>query len=251
MHIYRPHQPAVCLLPRNDAPSPGSSDSHTDLAQTTRSAPESTPPTADETLNRLATAAVGRQQYSQALQLLTTLIDRQPENAAHYSNRGLVHLRLGQVWAALVDCDQAVDLAPDLDQAYNNRALCHSSLGDWAAALDDYERAIDLNPFNSRARINLGVTLRQIGDFERAIDCLEEALMFRHLPEFIYAELGRTYHLRGDWNCALANYRRSLEAAAPDGIAPDLAETERPTAQIQTLVDRVKGWVHDLVPQAV
>jgi tetratricopeptide (TPR) repeat protein len=239
MHIYRPQPPAVCLLPQKDASGPGPSAPHTDLAQTIRSTPASA--TADDTLNRLATAAVVRQQYPQALQLLTTLIDRQPENAAHYSNRGLVHLRLGQVWAALVDCDQAVDLDSDLDQAYNNRALCHSSLGDWAAALDDYERAIDLNPFNSRARINLGVTLRQMGDFDRAIDCLEEALMFRHLPEFIYAELGRTYHLRGDWNCALANYRRSLDAAT----------TERPTAQIESLVERVKGWVNDLVPQAI
>ena len=241
MHLYRPQPPAVCLLPQKDAPVPGASDSHTDLAQTTRATPESPTATADNTLNRLATEAVGRQQYPQALQFLTTLIDRQPENAAHYSNRGLVHLRLGQVWAALADCDQAIDLDSDLDQAYNNRALCHSSLGDWAAALDDYERAIDLNPFNSRARINLGVTLRQMGDCDRAIDCLEEALMFHHLNEFVYAELGRTYHLRGDWNCALANYRRSLDAA----------ETGRPTAQIESLVERVKGWVNDLVPQAI
>ncbi len=241
MHIYHPQTPTFCLLPQKDAPGLGSSDPHADLAQTTRSVPESAVATADDTLNRLTTAAVERQQYPQALQFLTTLIDRQPENAAHYSNRGLVHLRLGQIWAALVDCDQAVDLDSDLDQAYNNRALCHSTLGNWAAALDDYERAIDLNPFNSRARINLGVTLRQMDDFDRAIDCLEEALMFRHLPEFVYAELGRTYHLRGDWNCALANYRRSL----------DIAEAGRTTAQIQSLVERVKGWVHDLVPHAI
>jgi tetratricopeptide (TPR) repeat protein len=77
-----------------------------------------------------------------------------------------------------------------------------------------------------------------MGDCDRALDCFDEALMFHQLPEFIYAERGRTYHLRGDWNCALADYQRALAAAQ------DL----RPTAQLQALVQRVQGWITDLVP---
>jgi tetratricopeptide (TPR) repeat protein len=117
--------------------------------------------------------------------------------------------------------------------------MCYSALGDLAAAVDDYDRAIDLNPFNSRARINLGATLRQMGDLDRAIDCFDEALMFHQLPEFIYAERGRTYHLRGDWNCALADYQRALDATA----------SLESTSQKQALVKRVQGWITDLVPQ--
>ncbi|MGB3310793.1 MAG: tetratricopeptide repeat protein [Nodosilinea sp.] len=193
--------------------------------------------TADDTLSRLAAAAVRRQQYPQALRLLNQLIERHPDRAMYYSNRGLVHLKMERPSVALADCDRAVALGPDLDQAYNNRAMCHTALGDLAAALDDYEQAVDINPFNSRARINLGATLRQMGALDLALDCFDEALMFHQLPEFIYAERGRTYHLRGDWNCAIADYRRALAAA------------QTSSASLQTLVDRVKRWAAELLPQ--
>ncbi|WP_081972554.1 tetratricopeptide repeat protein [Leptolyngbya sp. KIOST-1] len=234
MHIYRTQQPPVCTLPSR-------SQGEAQLAQS--AVPSTAEPlplactTADETLGRLAAAAVKRQQYPQALKLLNQLIDRHPDRAMYYSNRGLVYLWLGQPERALLDCDRAIDLGPDLDQAYNNRAMCHAALGDLPAALDDYEQAVDLNPFNSRARINLGATLRQIGAFDLALDCFDEALMFHQLPEFIYAERGRTYHLRGDWNCAIADYRRALAAAQDSGNYP------------QPLVARVNRWMAELLPQ--
>ncbi len=227
MHIYQRQHPPVCAIAPRLAPaaslSPRPSGGHT----------------TDDTLSRLAAAAVKRQQYAQALRLMGQLIERHPQQAMYYSNRGLVHLRLGQPKAALADCDRAVTLGPDLDQAYNNRAMCHAALGHLTAALDDYERAVDLNPFNSRARINLGATLRQLGDLEGALDCFDEALMFHQLPEFIYAERGRTYHLRGDWNCALADYHRTLSTASASA----------PNPQLQALVRRVKQYINELLPQ--
>lgn len=239
MDVYHPQQPSVCLLPTPGLAQPNSPKARSKAARPAAFRSASAPVTSDETLSRLAAGAVRHQQYPQALRLLSQLIDRHPQSAMYYSNRGLVHLRLGQLWAALADCDQAVDLGPDLDQAYNNRALCYSALGDLAAAVDDYDRAIDLNPFNTRARINLGATLRQMGDLDRALDCFDEALMFHQLPEFIYAERGRAYHLRGDWNCALADYQRVLTAIA-----------ELPaSAQHQALAQRVQGWITALVPQ--
>ncbi|MEA5447393.1 tetratricopeptide repeat protein [Leptolyngbya sp. CCNP1308] len=232
MHIYRPQQPLVCTLPRQTQASPST-------PAATHASVTGAYTTDDDTLSRLAAAAVSRQQYAEALTLLNQLVERHPQRAMYYSNRGLVHLWLGEPLMALADCDRAITLNPDLDQAYNNRAMCHAALGDLPAALDDYEQAVDLNPFNSRARINLGATLRQMGDFDRALDCFEEALMFHQLPEFIYAERGRTYHLRGDWNCAIADYRRTLAAAA----------AHQASEQLQTLVQRVNRWAEELLPQ--
>ncbi|MGB3137935.1 MAG: tetratricopeptide repeat protein [Nodosilinea sp.] len=190
----------------------------------------------DETLDQQAAAAVKQQQYPHALGLLNQLIERYPQQAVYYSNRGLVHLRLGQPCLALIDCDRSVALDPGLDQVYNNRAMCHAALGNLSAALDDYDQAIDLNPFNNRARINLGTALRRMGDFDLALIHFDEALMFHQLPEFVYAERGRTYHRRGDWNCAIADYRRALAAA-------------QMSADLQPLVERVRRWAAELLPQ--
>jgi tetratricopeptide (TPR) repeat protein len=242
MHIYRQQKPLACPLPPSAAKSIDLSTAETMACEPAlpRSSESSGGEATDENfLNELASEAVRQRRYPEALGLLTQLIDRCPERAVYYSNRGLVYLWLGQPQVALADCSRAIALEPELDQAYNNRAMCHTALGNLVAALADYEHAVDLNPFNNRARINLGATLRQIGDFDRALDCLEEALIFRQLTEFIYAERGRTYHLRGDWNCALADYRRVLTAIAH----------QAPNHQFKGLKQRVQQWVQELIPQ--
>ncbi len=192
----------------------------------------------DHMLSASAVKAVRQRQYRWALHLLDQLIQRHPGEANYYSNRGLLHLWCGNHNAALNDCDYAIELDAGLDQAYNNRANCYTAMGLTVKALVDYERAVDLNPFNIRARINLAVTLRSLGDFDASLQCLDEALLFYKLPAFIYAERGRTYHLRGDWNCALADYRRAKYAA----------QEGQQTPQKTRLVQRVQGWVDELLP---
>lgn len=95
--------------------------------------------------------------------------------------------------------------------AYNNRANCQVVLGNLAAALTDYQVALDLNPSNLRAWINQGVTYRELGLYELAIENFDLVLVLgRRLQARAYAERGRAYHLRGDWNLANADYQRAL-----------------------------------------
>jgi len=192
----------------------------------------------DAILSRAAIDAVRHRQYERALYLLNQLIGRHPDGATYYSNRGILHLWRGHHEAALDDCNQAIELEPTLDQAYNNRGNCYAAMGLSVKALIDYEQAVDLNPFNSRARINLGVTLRSLGDLDAALNCFDEALHFYKLLAFIYAERGRTYHLRGDWNCAIADYRRTV-AAIQEG---------QPPRREQCLLAKVNAWMAELLP---
>jgi tetratricopeptide (TPR) repeat protein len=148
--------------------------------------------------------------YSKAITLLSHLIDNHPENAVDYNNRGLIYFQSGDSQKAICDYNKALNLNSKLASAYNNRANYYAACGQLTAALADYEQALDLNPHHVRAWINRSITLRDLGEYAEAIENLEIALLFDQLKGNIWAERGRTYHLWGDWNCAIADYRRAL-----------------------------------------
>lgn len=149
--------------------------------------------------------------YTEAIALLNQLIDSHPQNAIDYNNRGLIFFQSGEHQQALKDYNTAIQINPNLATVYNNRANCYAACGDLLAALNDYDQALDLHPHYVRAWINRGITLRDLDEYAAAVDNFEIALLFGQLEANIWAELGRTYHLWGDWNVAIADYNRSLE----------------------------------------
>jgi tetratricopeptide (TPR) repeat protein len=171
--------------------------------------------------------------YVEAIDLLGQIIRRHPNSAIDYNNRGLIYMRQGRYTEALADLNRAIALDPSLDNAYNNRASCRVQMGETSAALDDYEVALDLNPANVRAWINQGITFRELGLYDLAIENFDIAIALgkKHQGR-IYAERGKSYHIRGDWNCAVADYYRALEAF-------DDKKDVRECLQIQECLDRL------------
>lgn len=177
--------------------------------------------------------------HAEAIALFSRLIEQNPDSASDYSNRGLVYFQSGQSEAALTDYNQAIALNPRLDNAYNNRANYYAAQGQFLEAILDYDVALDLNPTNVRAWINQGITFRELEMYDRALESLELALCLGKLAGHIYAERGRTYHLRGDWNCAVADYRRALiELPQADIFSPS------PSMRLRL---QVESWLHELI----
>jgi tetratricopeptide (TPR) repeat protein len=168
--------------------------------------------TSERQLRDFIETAVAEGNYAVAIASIDRLIAMRPNSAMDYNNRGLMYFRNNQINEALADLSLALQIDPKLDSAYNNRANCYAAKGELVEAISDYDVALDLNPANIRAWINQGITFRELGMYDLAIENFEIALVVGNsLPERIYAERGRTYHLRGDWNCAVADYQFSLK----------------------------------------
>ncbi|MDJ0899544.1 MAG: tetratricopeptide repeat protein [Xenococcus sp. MO_188.B8] len=150
--------------------------------------------------------------YAVAIAIMNELLALHPNSAVYYNNRGLIYLHNNQLTEAIEDLTHALEINPNLDQAYNNRANCYAAQGDLIAAIADYDLSLEINPSNIRTWINQGITFRELGSFDLAIKNFDIALILGNsFREMIYAERGRAYHLRGDWNCAAADYRQALE----------------------------------------
>lgn len=193
----------------------------------------------DQLLRQEALQQAQQGHFDVAVALFSELIERYPNSASDYSNRGLVHFQSGQLEAAIEDYNQAIELNPQLDSAYNNRANYYAAQGKFLEAILDYDIALDLNPANVRVWINQGITFRELEMYDRALESFELALCLGRLEGHIYAERGRTYHLRGDWNCALGDYRRAIET---------LPEVEgQPHHPSTRLRGQIENWTAELL----
>jgi tetratricopeptide (TPR) repeat protein len=193
----------------------------------------------DNYLRSSAWAKAQQGDYIEAIALLSQLINCRPQNAINYNNRGLVYFQSGQLAAAIADYNTALQLNPHLASAYNNRANYYAACGQLAAAIADYNRALDLNPSYVRARINRGITLRDLGHYDQAIENFDIAGVLGQLKGHIYAERGRTYHLWGDWNCAITDYRRALTHLPQKGAA-----SSDPASRLRL---QVETWLNQLL----
>ena len=192
-------------------------------------------PNSEQSLRNCVQEKASQGNYAVAISLLDRLIALYPDNAADYNNRGLMYFRNNQIIEALGDLTQALAINPRLDSAYNNRANCYAAQGELSNAIADYDLALDLNPANLRAWINQGITFRELKLYDLALENFEITLIIGDaLEERIYSERGRTYHLRGDWNCAVGDYQKALEILA---AKPKLA----------TYRQKVRGWLNQLL----
>ncbi|EDX85026.1 tetratricopeptide repeat domain protein [Synechococcus sp. PCC 7335] len=173
-----------------------------------------------------------------AVKILSHLIVREPTNPENLVNRGLMYSNLGRGDDALADYNRAIELNPKFDRAFSNRGNLHAIRHNWQDAIADYDEAIDLNPLNIRARLNQAVTFREMGNYEEALICLDIALFFRPKSAVLYAERGRTYHLQGYRNRAIAAYTTACHLAEDSS----LKDISSPTKVIR----RVLSWTNSL-----
>jgi tetratricopeptide (TPR) repeat protein len=194
-----------------------------------------------------ALAKANQGDYATAIVLLNWLIECNPDSAIDYNNRGLVYFQQGAFDQALADYNRAIDLNPSLSNVYNNRANYYATQGQLLEAIADYDTALDFDPANIRAWLNQGITFRDLEMYERAIENFDLALQLLRLMSpsvrlegHLYAERGRAYHLAGDWNCAIADYRRALAILST-------AKNAAATDTTQRLRLQVESWLSSLV----
>ena len=142
-------------------------------------------------------------QYETAEGYWTQLLDFLPNEAAIWSNRGLVRVSQYHLDDAIADYTQAITLAPEAVDPYLNRGAAYEVKGAWAAAIADYNHVLDLDPEEAGALNNRGNAEAGLGDWESAIVDYEKAADLD--PEFALARVnyGLALYQTGDTQAAL------------------------------------------------
>ena len=118
-------------------------------------------------------------------------IEREPENALLYTQRGLFSLSMGNHAEAVNDLSRAVELKPQNPYYYGNRGIALSEAGEDASAIVDFTAALEIDADLTPYRVSRAVALMDLGNFEEALSELNYTLEVEP-DNYYYAMLKNT-----------------------------------------------------------
>jgi tetratricopeptide (TPR) repeat protein len=109
-------------------------------------------------------------------EVLTRYAESMPGSEELIRIKGLCYFALRRLDEAKSTFDEAIERRPNYAEAYYNRGNARYEKGDLDGAIADYNRAIRLNPKDAGACANRGAAHRTKGDLEAAIADFKKAL---------------------------------------------------------------------------
>ncbi len=115
-----------------------------------------------------------KQDFKEAIEMLTKAIEKDPEDAFSFDVRGRSKMMLGDTQGSLEDFNKAVEITPDNEDLYVLRGHAYKAIGNTEKAIADYTKAIEINPKLSNAYYARGTTKQSANDLNGA--CSDWAL---------------------------------------------------------------------------
>jgi predicted O-linked N-acetylglucosamine transferase (SPINDLY family) len=145
-----------------------------------------------------------------AVQLISSVIKKQPDVAVFHYNLAEALTSLGQNEEALAEYQRAVELDPDYFEAQNNLANALNEKGRHAEAEAAARQAVELAPEDATPLNNLANALRGQRRLEEAIDTYQRAIRLR--PDFAEAmdNLASTLCAAGQTDRGIEQFREAI-----------------------------------------
>jgi Tfp pilus assembly protein PilF len=105
-----------------------------------------------EFINKLGTILIAGGKLKEGIEILNSSLQRNPKQAAAWTNIGFGHLRDGDTQLAMRCYDEAIALDPDFEQALLNKAGLLNFMGKKTEAALVLKRILKRNPQNTEVR---------------------------------------------------------------------------------------------------
>jgi Flp pilus assembly protein TadD len=152
--------------------------------------------------------------------ILTSCGSKNKTEAAEFFERGNYHFKKNETQRALELFTEAIEKVPEFADAYNNRGLCFEKLDNIEKARNDYRKAVELDDSFNQAKFNLAAVQLVMGETkETEIILLELAPAYTDSAQF-YDLRGKYYIQANDPDAAEVDFNRSLS------IKPSNLETK-------------------------
>ncbi|MHB8626287.1 MAG: tetratricopeptide repeat protein [Aggregatilineales bacterium] len=117
-----------------------------------------------------------KNEYDQAIEVMSALIKTEPEVADHRRFRAELYRLSGKGYRARADYEKVIQLTPESGVGYNGLAEVYLQDGEYEAALDYAQKAYELEPDDWVAPYNLGMIEDRLNRAPDAITHLTQSL---------------------------------------------------------------------------
>jgi tetratricopeptide (TPR) repeat protein len=153
--------------------------------------------------------------YSEAIKILTQLIELEPLNSEAYVWCAEVYYSLENYPLAIVNASESINLMPT-DFAYQHRGIAHYQLEDWDDAITDLSYAIVLNPNDSTSFYFRGQSYHNKQMYSQALSDFTTSIELQPEATFSYSGRAQVYKALEDVQAEIADYTECLKRNPED-----------------------------------
>jgi len=125
-----------------------------------------------------------KNQYQDAIDEFSKLIELAPDNPDAYKNRGVSYMKQDQYDLAIKDFETAKNLFPELKGLYSNLGVAWYYKKEYEKAIQNYDLEIEMAPDNHVVYFNRALCLAELDRNEEALLDLEKTLRLK--PDFYW-----------------------------------------------------------------
>jgi Tfp pilus assembly protein PilF/TRAP-type uncharacterized transport system substrate-binding protein len=152
---------------------------------------------------------------------LDRAIQRSPEDARAYRDRGNALGRKGDTDRALADYQQAIRINPNDPAIFHDRGLMWQRKGEFDKAIVDFDRAVRMSFSDPEIYSDRGAAWFEKGSYDRALADFDQALKINPALATAYVRRAGVFERKGDLERARANREQAARLGGPSLTQPD------------------------------
>ncbi len=142
--------------------------------------------------------------YEDAKFSIDKAIKLNPNNASYYFEKGMLHIKIGELEPSLAALEKAVSIVPEGEYFYW-KGIANQQLKNLTNAENDYDKALENNFEAPELYNNFAILLAENGNYEKALEMINKAIILN-------GKYPQAYSTRSKINLFLLN----IDAACTD-----------------------------------
>jgi tetratricopeptide (TPR) repeat protein len=174
-------------------------------------------------LNRKGYAALKAGNYSEAITILTRVVELEPKDKTAWNNLGRAYMALRQPDSAIDAFQKQIEVNPYDAFAYNYLGAALLSQQKFDAAETALRKQLEINPLDEYAPASLGGLLVDRRRHKDALPFLEKAITLNPKNAWLQIQLGKAHLNLKQEDEAVAAFDRAVELSPTPGSWNDIA----------------------------